>query len=56
MIKNRKIKILKEEIEKKREQLNKIVIEEISKDKILKFSQELDVLISEYTCKVAEDN
>lgn len=40
---------LKKEIEKKRERLNQIVISESSKDEILKFSQELDVLISMYT-------
>lgn len=40
---------LKREIEDKREKLNKIVIDEPNKDEVLKFSQELDLLISEYT-------
>lgn len=40
---------LKREIENKREKLNKIVINEPNKEEILKFSQELDILISEYT-------
>ena len=40
---------LKKEIEDKREKLNKIVIDEPNKKEILKFSQELDLLISEYT-------
>ncbi len=40
--------ILKKEIEKKRIELNQIVLEEFSKDKIVQFSQELDTLINEY--------
>ena len=39
---------LKAEIENKRERLNKIVISESSKEEILKFSQDLDILISKY--------
>lgn len=40
---------LKKEIENKREKLNKIVINEPNKEEVLKFSQELDILISQYT-------
>ena len=40
---------LKKEIENKREKLNKIIIDEPNKGEVLKFSQELDILISEYT-------
>lgn len=40
---------LKEEIENKRRILNRIIMEETSKEEILKFSQDLDILISEYT-------
>lgn len=43
-----KIEELKEEIQIKREELNKIVLDELDKDRILKFSQELDILISKY--------
>ncbi len=48
MGKNINKKELKEEIQMKREELNKIILEELDKDRILKFSQELDVLISQY--------
>lgn len=40
---------LKEEINNKRERLNKIILVESDKEEILKFSQDLDILISEYT-------
>lgn len=40
---------LKEEINNKRERLNKIILCEPDKEKVLKFSQDLDILISEYT-------
>lgn len=40
---------LKKEIENKREKLNRIVTEEPSKEEVLKFSQELDILITQYT-------
>lgn len=40
---------LKKEIENKREKLNRIVINEPNKEEILRFSQELDILISQYT-------
>lgn len=49
MKKEKYIVKLKKEIEKKREKLNKIVIDEPNKEEILKFSQELDILISQYT-------
>lgn len=39
---------LKKEIEKKRIELNQIVLKEVSKDRIVKFSQELDTLINDY--------
>jgi len=39
---------LKEEIRKKQEKLNKIILEGKNKDQILRFSQELDILITEY--------
>ncbi|NLV88739.1 MAG: Spo0E family sporulation regulatory protein-aspartic acid phosphatase [Tissierellia bacterium] len=39
---------LKEEIRQKQEELNKIVLEGKDKEHILRFSQELDVLISQY--------
>jgi len=48
MEKQIKIETLKEEIEKKRSELNKIIIEGTEKDRILSFSQELDILISRY--------
>lgn len=49
MIKEKCTLKLKEEIESKRERLNEIVISECEKEEILKFSQELDILISQYT-------
>lgn len=51
-----KIKKIKQEIEIKRDELNRTVIESFDQDKILKSSQELDVLISEYylICKKAK--
>ena len=58
MMNNKKELIrLKYEIEKKREKLNEIVLNKIDKNKILQFSQELDILIAEYisyTVKMAE--
>ncbi|HEY8361724.1 MAG TPA: Spo0E family sporulation regulatory protein-aspartic acid phosphatase [Tissierellaceae bacterium] len=39
---------LKEEIRKKQEKLNRIILEGKNKDQILRFSQELDILITEY--------
>lgn len=48
-MKDKNIRKLKDEIENKREKLNNIVNQGIDKDKILKFSQELDLLINEYT-------
>jgi len=48
-----RIENIKQRIEIKREDLNKIIIEGLDKEKILNFSQELDILISEYysVCK-----
>ena len=51
---------LKEKIEKKREELNELIIDGLKKEKILLFSMELDELISEYynlekKCKKAGD-
>ena len=40
--------MLKGEIRRKQEELNKIVLEGKDKEQILRFSQELDVLISRY--------
>ncbi|MBU5311539.1 aspartyl-phosphate phosphatase Spo0E family protein [Tissierella carlieri] len=48
MKKSMSIEELKEEIQKKREELNKIVSEGLDKDRILRYSQELDQLISKY--------
>lgn len=45
----REIIELKEEIEEKREKLNKVVLDSKGKDEILRFSQELDILITKYT-------
>lgn len=42
------VNALKKEIEKKRIELNQIVLEEVSKDRIVEFSQELDTLINDY--------
>lgn len=39
---------LKEKIEKKREELNELIIDGLKKEKVLLFSMELDELISEY--------
>lgn len=39
---------LREEISRKQEELNRIVLEGNDKEQILRFSQELDVLISKY--------
>lgn len=39
---------LEEEIRKKQEKLNRIILEGKNKDQILRFSQELDILITEY--------
>lgn len=47
---------LKEEIERKREKLNLIVVNKIDREEILKFSQELDILIMEYTSYVTRSN
>ena len=49
MIKEKCTLKLKKEIENKRERLNKIIISECDKEEILKFSQDLDILISQYT-------
>lgn len=49
MEKEKYARILKEEIENKREKLNKIILSEPNKEEILKFSQDLDILISKYT-------
>ena len=43
---------LKFKIEEKREELNEIVLKKIDKKEILKFSQELDLLIAEYSSSV----
>ena len=48
MKKSMSIEELKEEIQKKLEELNKIVSEGLDKDRILRYSQELDQLISKY--------
>lgn len=42
---------LKKEIETKQSYLNKIIIEEIEKVEVIRISQELDMLITEYTYK-----
>ena len=42
---------LKKEIEAKRSYLNRIVIEQIEKVEIIRVSQELDTLITEYMYK-----
>ncbi len=39
---------LKKEIEEKRVRLNKLVNGEINKEEVLRFSEELDCLISQY--------
>lgn len=39
---------IEEEIRKKQEELNRIVLEGNDREYVLKFSQELDVLISKY--------
>ena len=43
-----KIEKMEKEIILKREELNKLVAKGIDRDETLRFSQELDVLISEY--------
>ena len=48
MDKNIRLKEVKEEIEQKRKELNDIVIECPDKEKIVIFSQELDMLINKY--------
>lgn len=48
MKKNREIQKLKEEIEVQREELNKIVVQSKNKEKIIRISEKLDVLISQY--------
>lgn len=45
---DKKIKILKKDIEVQREKLNKIVIENKSKDEIIRISEDLDILINKY--------
>lgn len=47
-MKCKSIKQLKKEIEIKRNNLNKIVLEEKEKEKVIRFSQELDTLIKDY--------
>lgn len=39
---------LKSEIEVKREKLNNLILREVSKEEVLKFSVELDILIHKY--------
>lgn len=53
MDKDKRVEELREEIHRKRDELNKIVAEELDRDKILKFSQDLDQLISKYYSYVA---
>lgn len=48
MDKNTKVEKLREEINQKRDELNKILTEGSDRDRILEFSQELDQLISKY--------
>lgn len=48
MRKHKKIESLKEDIEREREQLNKIVIESKNKEKIIEISRKLDRLINNY--------
>lgn len=49
MEENEKIIYLKEKIETKREQFHNIIIKDnIDRENILRFSQELDILINEY--------
>lgn len=48
MLIDKKIEILKRDIELKREKLNKIVVESKNKDEIIKMSEDLDILINKY--------
>lgn len=48
MRKHKKIENLKDDIEREREQLNKIVIESKNKQKIIEISRNLDRLINNY--------
>ncbi|WP_313757599.1 aspartyl-phosphate phosphatase Spo0E family protein [Tissierella sp.] len=48
-------KNIKREIQIKREELNKILLEGLDKDKILRFSQELDLLINKYYSLYIQD-
>ncbi|MBU5425804.1 aspartyl-phosphate phosphatase Spo0E family protein [Tissierella pigra] len=45
---NVRLKEVRNEIEQKRKELNEIIVEGIDKEKIVTFSQELDVLINKY--------
>ncbi|HAE92869.1 aspartyl-phosphate phosphatase Spo0E family protein [Tissierella praeacuta] len=48
-------KNIRREIQIKREELNKILLEGLDKDKILRFSQELDLLINKYYSLYIQD-
>lgn len=48
MKKDYKLEKIKQAIELKREELNMIVIKGLNQDKILRASQDLDILIAEY--------
>lgn len=48
MRQDRDREVLKDEIEKMREKLNKIVIGDVKKSEVVEFSQKLDNLINEY--------
>lgn len=45
---NMKLEEVRKEIEEKRKELNGIVIKGLDKEKIVTFSQELDILINKY--------
>ena len=50
-MKNKTITKLKQDIELKQSYLNKVIIEEIEKVEVIRISQELDTLITEYIYK-----
>ena len=50
-MKNKIITKLKQDIELKQSYLNKVIIEEIEKVEVIRISQELDTLITEYIYK-----
>lgn len=48
MEEKKEVDILKSEIERKRRELNNIILKERDKELIVKFSQELDLLINQF--------